>query len=640
MEGNLKEELYYTSRFLREENRKGRNLMGDLIVTLGITGAVAIGGVVGYILSKRREEPLISEDTEISATTETTNQTITSATERPPTTLPPPPMDTDKDGISDELELKYGTDPNKPNHLFAYALKKLPEEEALKFKDVENFDANSVSLVDLYSKLPQDKRTTLEVNEFLNKILSDNKISELEKNLFDDKFVYKTLPSIENLDWTPTRENLDKIYDINVAFTAKDDKTPIAYAELRFIPVEYYYMIEKYGMIPEDYPKVFPPDNEKVFVLNPVDGKFDSLEEKFSVNVNDIVGGREYRIVALVKDLAGNEKTMEIKTPYIRQFENFSRTDNILVLSSYYPWYNPLHWKEGYIERPILGLYNSQDKIVINKHIDWATGHGIDCFVLSWWGPYSFEDETIKIILNSDLAKDIKLAILYESLGRLRYSSVNGEISINLNDTYNRQVLVNDFDYINKNYFLHPSYMRIDEKPVIFIYLSRVFGGDMEGVINNLRSKYNVFIVADEVYWQNPKEPEVIERIKLYDGVTAYNMHTNIDWIIEDFENNVSDKYREWLEVIKTLNIYFVPSSIPGFDDREVRTGNIPIPRSIERFMKHLDIAVSNSYPTPKMILITSFNEWHENTQIEPSVNYELDYLKLLKSYLESHEKR
>jgi len=93
-----------------------------------------------------------------------------------------------------------------------------------------------------------------------------------------------------------------------VSFTAIDDENPIAYAELRFVPVEYYYMVEKYGMRPEDYPKVFPPDRERVFVLTPIDGKFDSLKEEFSVQIRDIVGGREYKIVALVKDLAGNEK--------------------------------------------------------------------------------------------------------------------------------------------------------------------------------------------------------------------------------------------------------------------------------------------------------------------------------------------
>jgi membrane carboxypeptidase/penicillin-binding protein len=36
-------------------------------------------------------------------------------------------LDTDGDGIPNYKEKEYGTDPNKPNHLLAYALKKLPE---------------------------------------------------------------------------------------------------------------------------------------------------------------------------------------------------------------------------------------------------------------------------------------------------------------------------------------------------------------------------------------------------------------------------------------------------------------------------------------------------------------------------------
>jgi len=214
---------------------------------------------------------------------------------------------------------------------------------------------------------------------------SDNKVDWLEKNLFDVKFINPSPPLILSLTWMPVRENLDKIYDINVTFIARDDKTPISYAELHFIPVEYYHMIEKYGMRPEDYPKVFPPDKERVFVLTPTDGKFDELEEEFSVLITNIVGGREYRIVALVRDVAGNERIVEIKTPYIRQFENFGRKlyeNGIIVSAVYMPWNMkniPMKGDDG----PLLGNYDASDDIIQSKHIDWATGHGVNVFWIS-----------------------------------------------------------------------------------------------------------------------------------------------------------------------------------------------------------------------------------------------------------------
>jgi hypothetical protein len=78
--------------------------------------------------------------------------------------------DSDNDGIPDYKEREYGTDPNKPNYLLAYALKKLPENEALRFKNVENFNESSKGFVDLYSSLSQDKRNSKEVNMILDNI--------------------------------------------------------------------------------------------------------------------------------------------------------------------------------------------------------------------------------------------------------------------------------------------------------------------------------------------------------------------------------------------------------------------------------------------------------------------------------------
>jgi len=63
------------------------------------------------------------------ATTTTTTEVVTvtkiiTATE----TVAITPPDSDGDGISDELELKYGTNPYKPNLLLVYALKNCQKE--------------------------------------------------------------------------------------------------------------------------------------------------------------------------------------------------------------------------------------------------------------------------------------------------------------------------------------------------------------------------------------------------------------------------------------------------------------------------------------------------------------------------------
>jgi hypothetical protein len=555
--------------------------------------------------------------------------------------------DSDNDGIPDIKEKEYGTDPNKPNYLLAYALKKLPENEALKFKDVD-FNESSKELVDLYASLPQDKRNSKEVNMILDNILSDNRVDEIEKNLFNDKFVNPTLPTIDNLSWVPTRENLDKIYDINVTFVARDDRSPIAYAELRFIPVEYYYMIEKYGMRSENYPKVFPPDKERVFVLTPVDGKFDSLEERFSVPIKDIVGGREYRIVVLVKDSAGNERTAEVKTPYIRQFENIAKKDDITVITPYYLWYRKdlSNWRDGHKYMPLLGEYRSDDPIVMSKHIDWATGHGVDGFLVSWGGyeegDLKYFDDNFQLFLSNPLSKDIRVAILYESVGRLKDSHPGW----NFFDPENTRILDSDLFYLNRSYFNQPSFLRIDGKPLVYFYEGKGVFGDISR-IENLREKYKIFFVSDHAHpladpenvfpAGNPLAVVWGKAAKKFDGITSWlgGYSPKGEYLGGSYENQIEIAFSKWEKWAEENGMRFFPFITPEFDNRYVKWGNpnsVPLERSPELFEKRIMIALK--YAKDSTIIIGTWNDFFESTTLEPTREYGFTYLEILRDVL------
>jgi hypothetical protein len=566
-------------------------------------------------------------------------------------------LDADGDGIPNYKEKEYGTDPNKPNYLLAYALKKLPENEALKFKNVENFNESSKGLVDLYSSLPENIRNSKGVDELLNQILSDNIINELEKNLFYDKFVLPSLPLIFNLEWFPTRVILDKIYDINVTFIAKDDDTPIAYAELHFIPIEYHYMIEKYGMRQEDYSKVFPPDKERVYVLTPIDGKFDSLEERFAITIADIVGGREYKIVALIRDLAGNERVTEIKTPYIRQFENIAKTDNLLIGAHYFAWYATNSWvrdgRNTTVHTPLLGRYTSEDPLIFDKHIDWATGHGIDFFIIEWASPNDWTSKNLKdnILKNSQLLNSgqIKFCITYDldansELGRLlKTNDGKGNNWFNygfdMNNNYNVRIFLEDFSYFSQ-FFEHPQYLKIDSKPAVFIYGAMKLR-NAESVISKVREKYSPFLVGQLVAWypQGEIENRIVPLFPLFDGVYAYNMVGGNPGKGEDFIDYVAQQFSIFKEISERYSKFFIPHVEPGYNDSAIRNPYLIIERSPQFFKKYCQMSLRFLDPKLRMILVTSFNEWHEDQQIEPAIDYKDDpfiYLQIIKDILAS----
>ena len=206
--------------------------------------------------------------------------------------------------------------------------------------------------------------------------------------------------------------------------------------------------------------------------------------------------------------------------------------------------------------------------------------------------------------------------------------------------------MVSDFKYLAKNYFSHPSYLKIKGRPVAIIYLTRTFNGNYPEAIGSLRSSlkemgFNPYLIGDEIFWyvirSSPLPPSThpnISRIKLFDAITAYNMY---DWAkpkqmgygsTSTFLSDVHDLYREYqLAIGKEVDL--IPCIIPGYNDRGVRLSeNHPvIPRQFQpggeegsffsQALNHTVIPFVD--PDIQVALITSFNEWNEGTQIEPT---------------------
>ncbi|MCC5997908.1 MAG: glycoside hydrolase family 99-like domain-containing protein [Thermofilum sp.] len=113
-------------------------------------------------------------------------------------------------------------------------------------------------------------------------------------------------------------------------------------------------------------------------------------------------------------------------------------------------------------------------------------------------------------------------------------------------------------------------------------------------------------------------------------------MHTSVQAVLDNFEYNLNNKYDEWLSLCIRAGEGFIPSAIPGFDDRSVTSGNLPLPRSLDRFKKQLEIA--KLHAKDNIFIVTTFNEWHESTQIEPSREEGMKYLEVLLTSLNPRE--
>ena len=332
------------------------------------------------------------------------------------------------------------------------------------------------------------------------------------------------------------------------------------------------------------------------------------------------------------------------------------RPQKYLTGAVYYLWY-PQNFRLGYLrgrldppQPPSLGLYDSADPKVAQQHIAWCSAHGLDFLAVDWWPRDKKQYEVLqKGLLSAPNLGDIKFCLFYETW----------QLEFKRGVTYftpktSRQ-FVDDLTTAAETLFKHPNYLRVKGRPVLFLYLTRTFWGDYPQALEKLREElgargHNPFIIGDEVFWQviaapgpddpNPpaepkptSEPQV-DRMRLFDAVTAYNMYeggkpTHAGYGADSaYAIEVRGKFQDYIRALKDTKVGFVPSLIPGYNDRGVRHGSrhYVIPRKWQAgaaegsFLAQCfeRIIPQTLDPRLNMILLTSFNEWNEDTQIEP----------------------
>ncbi len=332
--------------------------------------------------------------------------------------------------------------------------------------------------------------------------------------------------------------------------------------------------------------------------------------------------------IFLVTTIISCSKKNDISDENDKQSENQEPAS--LVGAYYYPWYvnNNFHGNEYLrkhldpIQTPELGKYSEKNPAVIKQHLEWCEYSGINLWVCSWWGPGDETDQTLKNhILNHPDLSNMKIALIYETVGRIP----------GLEDISNVEP---DINYIIENYFDHPNYLKINEKPVLFLYLSRVLSqtGILEKTIKAMRETakqagLDLYIVGDQVFGQPPSSTD---QIVLLDAITNYDVYGNLNaemYATQEKVNKYFATLSGWRSMAHQEGVSFIPAISPGFNDRGVRSGHVPLSRKLSDkgsfgslFEEMLDGALKITDPELKnLLMITSWNEWHEDTQIEPA---------------------
>jgi hypothetical protein len=84
-----------------------------------------------------------------------------------------------------------------------------------------------------------------------------------------------------------------------------------------------------------------------------------------------------------------------------------------------------------------------------------------------------------------------------------------------------------------------------------------------------------------------------------------------------------------------------IPNAMPGYDDTPLRgTERVTINRRGQFYRDYWRVASRFVGPDQPFLVVTSFNEWHDGTELEPSTEYGDLYLRLIRKLVAGLRKR
>ncbi len=275
-----------------------------------------------------------------------------------------------------------------------------------------------------------------------------------------------------------------------------------------------------------------------------------------------------------------------------------------LVLAFYYAWYDETTWTLPLPDKPSTP-YRSADPATIARHVEEAQAAGIDALVLDWYGPQEANNQTetnMRLLLDAAAAHGTRAALTVDIAGPF----------INTVDDLRAALLA-----VRDRHAAHPAYLRVEGRPVLFFWREQSFPVETWAALRQeIDPDHAMLWIAEGLD---------TDYLQVFDGLYLYSVAWSADPapVLVRWGNEV----RSW-SAAHGLFRYWVATVMPGYDDRVTgRADAFVRPRAEGAYYRETWRGAMES--GADWVVLTSFNEWMEGTQIEPSVGYGTFYLDL-----------
>ena len=314
--------------------------------------------------------------------------------------------------------------------------------------------------------------------------------------------------------------------------------------------------------------------------------------------------------------------------------------------------------------KPLWGYVNEADPYVMQMQIEAAVDHGVNVFIYDWY--WYDRRPFLENCLNDGFLKaknnnKMKFYLMWAN------HTVNNTWDIRIsgdgdNIIWDGAADRKEFEIICKRviekYFKHPSYYKIDNKPVFQIYdLDNLIRG-LEGINGTIaafdwfrnecvKSGFDGVHLRLTKWGDNPHNlsgvdagrsmmtAEIFNSLE-FDSLTNYQFvhFVNID---RDYNEIMADVLKEWEKTDKLYSKPYFPHISVGWDNnprfKDFRHGIVKnnTPENFAAALEHAK-KYADAHPNqPPLITVNSWNEWTETSYLMPDNVYGYGYLEAVK---------
>ena len=268
------------------------------------------------------------------------------------------------------------------------------------------------------------------------------------------------------------------------------------------------------------------------------------------------------------------------------------------VFAYYYIWFDPTSWDRAKRDLPLAGKYSSNSATVMRRHIEWAKQAGITGFIVSWKHNPSL-DRRLATLISVAESEHFSLAMIYQGL-----------------DFYRRPVPAEqvgaDLQFFARTYAQRKPFKVFTKPLVIWSGTWEFHARDVKRMTDPVRDRLTV--LASE---RNVSGYERL--VDAVDGDAYYWSSVN-----PDTYPGYDEKLAGMAQAVHDHHGIWIAPAAPGFDAHAIGGTTTVGRKDGATLLRECAAAYSSS---PDAIGLISWNEFSENSYIEPSVHYGKRYL-------------